>query len=401
MAIKGSQGGFSELGMNAGAGGIGDGHPALLDKTVRQAIAHAIDRDTLFDRVLLGLGEKGTVLVPSVDPFWKPALPADLEFAFDPALANSMLEDAGYVDTDGDGVREMPGGGQPLNLRYVQRSESTSEPQLTEFITGWLEDIGIATTVEVFDDSQLTDVVSAGEFDLFSWGWTPYVDPDPMLSYFTCAQVSYAADDYGYNDANWCTPEYDALYDQQHVELRSGQAPRHRPPDGPRLLRGSCLCRAVRGRRPPGLPDRSVRGLGAPARRDRCGVLLQFVAQLHPSDPSWRRERRRVEHRPADRWRRRRHRGPGWRRLCAQPSRLGRRAHLSRQRQHPDIGPRPRSATAGRDSGALASGRGSRETTTRTGRTPRSGARRRAMVEARRSCRERTASSDGPDPRCG
>ncbi len=219
VAIMGSQGSFTELGMNAGAGGIGDGHPALLDKTVRQAIAHAIDRDTLFDRVLLGLGERGTVLVPSADPYWKPELPADLEFTFDPAIANTMLDDAGYLDTDGDGVREMPGGGEPLDLRYVQRSESTSEPQLTEFITGWLEAIGIATTVEVFDDSQLTDVVSAGEFDLFSWGWTPYVDPDPMLSYFTCAQVSYAADDYGYNDANWCTPEYDALYEQQNVEL--------------------------------------------------------------------------------------------------------------------------------------------------------------------------------------
>ncbi len=219
VAVVGQQGGFSELGMNAGAGGIGDGHPALLDKTVRQAINHAIDRDLLLERVALGLGSPGGVISPSADPSWKPEIPADQLLGFDPAKANQMLDDAGYADTDGDGVREMPDGSRPLEFRYAQRSESTAEPALSEFVTGWLEDIGIATTIVVFDDSQLTDAVSAGEFDLFSWGWTPFVDPDPMLSYFTCSQVSYNADDYGYNDANWCNEEYDTLYQRQNVEL--------------------------------------------------------------------------------------------------------------------------------------------------------------------------------------
>ena len=52
------------------------------------------------------------------------------------------------------------------------------------------------------------------------WGWTPFVDPDPMLSYFTCSQVSKDPKDPTnyYNDANWCDPQYDALYKQQKVE---------------------------------------------------------------------------------------------------------------------------------------------------------------------------------------
>ena len=52
-------------------------------------------------------------------------------------------------------------------------------------------------------------------------GWTPFVDPDPMLSYFTCGQVSKDPKDPAnyYNDANWCDPQYDALYRQQKVEL--------------------------------------------------------------------------------------------------------------------------------------------------------------------------------------
>ena len=54
---------------------------------------------------------------------------------------------------------------------------------------------------------------------MFVWGWTPFVDPDPMLSYFTCAQVTTDVEAAGYNDANWCSAEYDELYAKQNVEL--------------------------------------------------------------------------------------------------------------------------------------------------------------------------------------
>jgi peptide/nickel transport system substrate-binding protein len=219
VAVAGQQGGFDELAMNAGAGGIGDGHPALLDVTVRQAINKAIDRQTLLDRVALGLGAAGTTMSVSPDPSWQPEVPDDKSLDFDPDGANRMLDDAGYLDTNGDGVREMPNGGRELRLRYAQRSESEIEPQVTEFITGWLEDIGIATDVQVYDDSELTEQIGAGTYDLFVWGWTPFVDPDPQLSYFTCDQVTTDVNNILYNDANWCSEQYDALYQKQKVEL--------------------------------------------------------------------------------------------------------------------------------------------------------------------------------------
>jgi peptide/nickel transport system substrate-binding protein len=188
--------------------------------TVRQAINHAIDRQTLLDRVVLGLGELGTTISASADPSWQPVVSEEAALDFDPDAARRLLDDAGYLDSDGDGVREMPDGGEPLSFRYGQRSESELEPELFEFISGWLEDIGIATTPEIYDDSQLTDVIGASEYDLFSWGWTPFVDPDPLLSYFTCAQVTTDPDEaILYNDANWCSERYDELYAQQNVEL--------------------------------------------------------------------------------------------------------------------------------------------------------------------------------------
>lgn len=218
VAVEGLQGSFTELALNGGAGGIGDGHPALLDPVVRQAIFHAIDRQVIVDRVDNGLGSVGTTMSPSADPSWLPDL-GDENFAYDPERAMQLLDDAGYVDGDGDGVRDMPDGSGPLRFRYVERSESSRAAPIREFITGWLDAIGIATEVTVMDDSQLYEAQVAGNYDMFVWAWTPYVDPDPQLSYFTCAQVTTNADEPGSNDANWCSEEYDELYEQQKVEL--------------------------------------------------------------------------------------------------------------------------------------------------------------------------------------
>lgn len=216
--VVGLQGGFTELALNGGEGGLGDGHPALQDTVVRQAIYQAIDRQAIFDGVSLGLGAVGTTLSPSADTSWIPDL-GDENWAYDPAAANALLDEAGYVDGDGDGVRDMPDGSRSLTFRYVERSESENADSIREFVVEYLDAIGIELDVQVMDDTQLYDAQIAGEYDMFVWGWTPFVDPDPMLSYFTCAQVTTDVEAAGYNDANWCSAEYDELYAQQNVEL--------------------------------------------------------------------------------------------------------------------------------------------------------------------------------------
>jgi peptide/nickel transport system substrate-binding protein len=218
-AVFGQQGGFTQLAMNGMAGGLGDGHPALQDIEVRHAIHRAIDKQALFDRVILGLGTPGLTLSVSPDPVWQPEIPVDEQYTYDPAAANAALDAAGYLDTDGNGIREMADGSQELLFRYAERSESDIAAPIRELITGFLEEVGIATTVDVFDDTQLTEVIASGEYDLFVWGWTPFTDPDSLLSYFTCAQLTTDIETVGYNDANWCSPEYDELYAQQNQEL--------------------------------------------------------------------------------------------------------------------------------------------------------------------------------------
>ena len=219
VTIAGEQGGFTELAMNGMAGGLGDGHPALLDLDVRHAVAHAINRDELFERVALSIGTQRDTLGVSPNTEWNPEIPADQQLNYDVAAANQLLDDGGYLDTDGDGVREMPDGSQSLTFRYAERSESVQAVGIRELVTGWLAEVGIATEVSVYDDTQLTDIIASGEYDIFVWGWTPFVDPDPLLSYFKCDQVTTDVASPLYNDANWCSDEYDALYVEQNQEL--------------------------------------------------------------------------------------------------------------------------------------------------------------------------------------
>ena len=220
QTVEGFQGSMTEVAVNGGDG-LKKPHPALLDPRVRQAIAHAIDKQTIVDRVLAGHGKVAQTLSTSPDTSWTPDIPADKVYDFDLDKARQILEDAGYKDTDGDGVREMPGGGKPLNFVYYVRSDGATAPGISEFVTGWLKEIGIATTKKTADDTQLTTIIGKGDYDMFSWGWTPFVDPDPMLSYFTCGQIASDPEDPTnyYNDANYCDPQYDKLYEQQKVEL--------------------------------------------------------------------------------------------------------------------------------------------------------------------------------------
>ena len=226
VAVAGEQGGFDYLVLNSyddrpprDTDAFDAPHPALTDPTFRQAIAHAIDKDTLVERVLNGIATPGTTMSTSPNPNWIPELTEEETYEFDLEKAKQILEDAGYTDSDGNGIREYEG--EDINLRYALRSESENSKPYAEFITGWLEQIGISTTLSTYDDGQLIEAAGKGDFDLYVWGWTPFVDPDPLLSYFKCDQISLDESDFSnyYNDTGLCDPEYDKLYTQQNTEL--------------------------------------------------------------------------------------------------------------------------------------------------------------------------------------
>ena len=70
-------------------------------------------------------------------------------------MAKQKLDEAGYPDSDGDGVREYKG--KPIDLSLIARTESSESQQWAKLIAGWFKDVGIKVTVEVMDEGALMD----------------------------------------------------------------------------------------------------------------------------------------------------------------------------------------------------------------------------------------------------
>ena len=134
---------FWQLSFNLADDPSSTANPAVLDETFRQAVEHAIDRDTLIERVLNGYATPGSTNIAPAYPFWHWEPPEDVRRNFDIAQANAMLDEAGYEDTDDDGVRENPDGGDPVNLRLFLSTTDPDGIKAAPFLTNWFEQIGV------------------------------------------------------------------------------------------------------------------------------------------------------------------------------------------------------------------------------------------------------------------
>ncbi|MEM1288768.1 MAG: ABC transporter substrate-binding protein [Pseudomonadota bacterium] len=180
---------------------------ALSDVKVRKAIDLAINRDDLVTAARAGQPATGAF---STDyPF-----AADGPLPFDPAAANQLLDDAGWLIGD-DGIRTKDGESLELVLwAYPQR------PDLVTFqpvIRAALADLGISVTTQVTESP--SEVAGSGEFDLFLWAQhtAPAGDPGLFLSLFF-------ETDAARNYADWSNADYDATI----AELRSAVDPSER-----------------------------------------------------------------------------------------------------------------------------------------------------------------------------
>ena len=180
---------FGEISVNTGsayetnpAGGFtphGDGHPALADVVVRQAIRRAIDDQTLVDKVLLGYGTPGIspVLPDATTGAWEPG-PDDPDLSFNIPAANQMLDDAGYT-MGPDGVRIDPKSGRPLVFRFFSRASDQHSIDIVPYITDWLSQIGIKLDEpRAVTTSKLYSLIQSGDYDLFEWGVEPHPRPE-------------------------------------------------------------------------------------------------------------------------------------------------------------------------------------------------------------------------------
>jgi len=195
------------------AGGVCTGHPALQDRNVRLALAHATDKQKIIDVVLLGLGTPGLTLIPDGLGLWYNNSLKDYEYNI--PLANQILEDAGYKDADGDGTRDMPDGSLSLTFRVNWPSDSINDPRVADLLSEMWGQIGVTLEMQAVDPDALTaQCCPAFDFDIMIWGWGSDPDPNLLLGVMTTDQIPTGSSETGYSN-----PDYDTLYNQQATEL--------------------------------------------------------------------------------------------------------------------------------------------------------------------------------------
>ena len=194
-------------------GGLCTGHPALRDRNVRLALAHATDKQKLIDVVLLGYGTPGLTLIPDGLGMWYNNTIKD--YSFDVAEANRILDEAGYKDADSDGIRDMPDGSQSLTFRMQWPSDSIDAPRQAELLAEMWKEVGVKAELAAMDPDALTAACCpAFDFDIILWGWGSDPDPSLLLGVHTTGEIPS-----GYNETGYSNPEYDALFDKQATEL--------------------------------------------------------------------------------------------------------------------------------------------------------------------------------------
>lgn len=209
---------FFALATNPGARTLdgkkfGDGHPALLDKRVRQALFLSVDRKTIVDKVFQGNAVEGAGYIPPrfSDYAWKPS--ADQELRYDPKRAAALLDEAGYKKKGGKRVGKD---GKPLDFRILCHATDPNDKAVGKYLKEWWGDLGIGLKVNCLDDVSVPWY--AGEYDLAFDGWSVNPDPDFVLGIHTCAALPEKAKESAATDNFICDKKFDELYDKQLAE---------------------------------------------------------------------------------------------------------------------------------------------------------------------------------------
>jgi len=212
------------VGFNCYEGSSG-GHPALRDKEFRSALEYAIDRDKILENAYTDHGWVGYTFLPPEtwhDPDYAWAPSGDVARGFDPDKAGQILDDAGYPDSDGDGVREYQG--KPIRLRLWADQETPEAARACKLIAGWWKAVGIDVEFTVQDQGVYFDSIWGykgdtfhPDFDAYYWEWDGYFDPGQTLTCFTTDQIE------GWNEFSWANDEFQRLDDLQAKEMDADQ----------------------------------------------------------------------------------------------------------------------------------------------------------------------------------
>jgi len=148
--------------------------PLFADRRVRQAIAYAVDKNEILEGVLMGLGKEATG--PYKPGTW--AYNPDVRrYPYDPAQARRLLAEAGWRDTNGDGILDKDG--QPFAFEIITNQGNEVRARCAEIIQRRLAEVGIKVKIRIVEWAAfVNDFINKRRFDATILGWSIPQDPD-------------------------------------------------------------------------------------------------------------------------------------------------------------------------------------------------------------------------------
>ena len=159
--------GYSYIGWNYDA-------PFFSERDVRLAMTHLIDRQSIIDNILGGLGQIVT------GPFYifSPQYNSDIEpWPYDPKKAKQLLDGAGWIDSDGDGTRDK--NGVPFEFRFMIVSGSPVHERIARYLKDEMAKVGIEMVVDPYEWSVFQERLNQSDFDAVTLGWGGTIQSDP------------------------------------------------------------------------------------------------------------------------------------------------------------------------------------------------------------------------------
>ncbi len=148
--------------------------PRFKDRRVRQAIAYAIDKKEILQGVLFGLGSIATG--PYVPNTW-PYNPNVKRYPYNPEKARQLLKEAGWEDTDGDGILDKDG--RPFEFTILTNQGNSLRIKTATIIQWRLAKIGIRVKIRTVEWATfINEFVDKRRFEAIILGWSIGLDPD-------------------------------------------------------------------------------------------------------------------------------------------------------------------------------------------------------------------------------
>ena len=173
---------------------IYDENAKMNDIDLRHAIAYAMDIETVTDRFYQGLRVRANSLIP---PAFKTYYDDTLKgYHYNPEKSKQLLDEAGYKDIDGDGIREDKEGNK-FTIRLAAMSGSDTAEAIIEYYRQNWKDVGLdvqLTTGRLIEFNNFYDKVQADdpEIDIFIAAWSTGTNPSPAGLYSKGAAFNFS-----------------------------------------------------------------------------------------------------------------------------------------------------------------------------------------------------------------